>query len=42
VLDWNDPAIRFYKTLGAVPTTEWTVFRLTEEGIAKLAASKSA
>ena len=42
VLDWNDPAIQFYKKLGAEPMEEWTVFRLTEEGIAKLAASKSA
>jgi len=39
VLDWNDPAIQFYKKLGAEPMTEWTVFRLTQEGIAKLAAS---
>ena len=37
VLDWNDPAIQFYKKLGAEPMNEWTVFRLTEEGIAKLA-----
>lgn len=29
VLDWNEPAIRFYKSLGAVPMDEWTVFRLT-------------
>ncbi|HWM26295.1 MAG TPA: GNAT family N-acetyltransferase [Chthoniobacterales bacterium] len=42
VLDWNDPAIQFYKKLGAEPMTEWTVFRLTQEGIARLAASKSA
>lgn len=41
VLDWNDPAIQFYRKLGAEPLTEWTVFRLTEEGIAKLAGSKS-
>ena len=41
VLDWNDPAIQFYKKLGAEPMTEWTVFRLTQEGIAKLAESKS-
>lgn len=41
VLDWNDPAIQFYKKLGAVPMTEWTVFRLTQEGIAKLAESKA-
>jgi len=39
VLDWNDPAIQFYRKLGAEPKTEWTVFRLTEDGIAKLAES---
>ena len=38
VLDWNDPAIQFYRKLGAQPMDEWTVFRLTKEGIAKLAA----
>jgi GNAT superfamily N-acetyltransferase len=38
VLDWNDPAIQFYRKLGAEPMNEWTVFRLTEEGIAKLAS----
>ena len=37
VLDWNEPAIQFYQKLGAVPKSEWTVFRLTQEGIAKLA-----
>lgn len=42
VLDWNDPAIQFYRKLGAEPMNEWTVFRLTQEGIAKLAESKSA
>jgi GNAT superfamily N-acetyltransferase len=41
VLDWNDPAIQFYRKLGAEPMDEWTVFRLTAEGIAKLADSKS-
>jgi len=41
VLDWNDPAIQFYRKLGAAPMDEWTVFRLTEDGIAKLAASDS-
>jgi GNAT superfamily N-acetyltransferase len=30
VLDWNEPAIGFYKKLGAVPMDEWTVFRLSE------------
>jgi GNAT superfamily N-acetyltransferase len=37
VLDWNEPAIEFYKKLGAKPLDEWTVFRLTRDGIAKLA-----
>ena len=37
VLDWNDPAIQFYRKLGAQPMDEWTVFRLTREGIGKLA-----
>jgi GNAT superfamily N-acetyltransferase len=37
VLDWNEPAIKFYRRLGAAPNEEWTVFRLTREGIAKLA-----
>ena len=37
VLDWNEPAIKFYRALGAAPMHEWTVFRLTREEIAKLA-----
>jgi GNAT superfamily N-acetyltransferase len=37
VLDWNKPAIEFYRKLGAKPLDEWTVFRLTRDGIAKLA-----
>jgi len=37
VLDWNEPAIEFYRKLGAKPMGEWTVFRLTRDGIAKLA-----
>ena len=37
VLDWNEPAIQFYKKLGAVPMDEWTVFRLRRDGIARLA-----
>jgi GNAT superfamily N-acetyltransferase len=41
VLDWNDPAIQFYRKLGAEPMNEWTVFRLTQDGIAKLAGSPS-
>jgi GNAT superfamily N-acetyltransferase len=37
VLDWNDPAIQFYKKLGARPLDEWKTFRLTREGIERLA-----
>jgi len=37
VLDWNKPAIEFYRKLGAKPLDEWTVLRLTRDGIAKLA-----
>ena len=39
VLDWNEPAIEFYRKLGAKPMDEWTVFRLTRDGIGKLAES---
>src|SRR5438046_5137562 len=39
VLDWNEPAIEFYRKLGAKPMDEWTVFRLNTDGIAKLAES---
>ncbi len=41
VLDWNEPAIKFYRALGAKPMEEWTVFRLTRDGIAKLAQCES-
>jgi GNAT superfamily N-acetyltransferase len=41
VLDWNDPAIQFYRKLGAKPMDEWTVFRLTRDGIERLAAADS-
>ena len=41
VLNWNDPAIQFYRKLGAKPMDEWTVFRLTRDGIARLAQSES-
>jgi len=39
VLDWNEPAIGFYKSLGAAPMTEWTVFRLVDEPLRQLALS---
>ena len=31
VLDWNEPAIKLYKSIGAVPMDEWTVYRVTGE-----------
>ena len=37
VLDWNEPAIGFYRALGAVPMTEWTVHRLAGEALDALA-----
>ncbi|QFZ23168.1 GNAT family N-acetyltransferase [Saccharothrix syringae] len=36
VLDWNAPSIGFYKSLGAVPLDEWTVFRLTDDALTQL------
>lgn len=38
VLDWNEPAINFYKKLGAVPMKEWTIHRVSGENLLKLAA----
>ena len=40
VLDWNEPAIEFYKSLGAVPLDDWTIFRVTGDALEKLAAMK--
>ncbi len=37
VLDWNQPAIDFYKSLGAVAMDEWTVFRVSEQALTQLA-----
>jgi len=37
VLDWNTPSINFYKSLGAVPMDEWTMFRLTGDALTKFA-----
>lgn len=37
VLDWNDPAINFYRRLGAVPLSDWTVYRLSGDALTKLA-----
>jgi GNAT superfamily N-acetyltransferase len=38
VLNWNEPAIAFYKSFGAAPMSGWTTFRLTDE---KLALARS-
>ena len=38
VLDWNEPALEFYRSLGAVPMDEWTVYRLAGAALAKIAA----
>lgn len=35
-LDWNAPSIAFYKSLGAKPMDQWTIYRLEEDGIDKL------
>lgn len=37
VLDWNEPAIRFYVGLGARPMDGWTVYRVTGESLERLA-----
>ena len=37
VLDWNEPAIGFYRTMGAEPMDEWTVFRLTGDALERAA-----
>jgi GNAT superfamily N-acetyltransferase len=41
VLDWNTPAINFYRRLGAVPLADWTVFRLDERAISSLARGET-
>jgi GNAT superfamily N-acetyltransferase len=37
VLDWNEPALRFYASLGSRPMADWTVHRLTGAALAELA-----
>jgi GNAT superfamily N-acetyltransferase len=37
VLDWNAPSIGFYRSLGAGPMDEWTVYRIDDEPLARLA-----
>ncbi len=38
VLDWNEPAIRFYKALGAKPMDDWTTYRMDGDALAALAS----
>jgi GNAT superfamily N-acetyltransferase len=40
VLDWNEPAIRFYRSIGAIPLHEWTGFRLTGPALDDLASGR--
>jgi len=40
VLDWNQRAIDFYKSLGAVPMNEWTIYRVTGDALEKLARER--
>jgi GNAT superfamily N-acetyltransferase len=38
VLDWNEPALEFYRSIGAIPMTEWTVHRLAGTSLTALAS----
>jgi GNAT superfamily N-acetyltransferase len=39
VIDWNEPAINFYQSLGAEPQNEWVAYRLTGQALTDLAQS---
>lgn len=39
VLDWNTPAVDFYRSLGAQPMDEWTVYRLTGSALQRLGST---
>ena len=41
VLDWNEPAIGFYRSLGVMPLNEWTTQRLTGDALSELATPRS-
>lgn len=41
VLNWNEPAIGFYQSLGARPMDEWTVYRVDEEPLRRLASAST-
>jgi GNAT superfamily N-acetyltransferase len=38
VLDWNEPSIGFYRSLGAVPMDDWVRYRLAGEALARIGA----
>lgn len=38
VLNWNTPSIEFYTALGALPMDDWTVYRIADEALIKLAS----
>ena len=40
-LDWNEPALEVYRSIGAVPLDEWTVQRMTETALQRFAEGKS-
>ncbi|KAA8998051.1 GNAT family N-acetyltransferase [Affinibrenneria salicis] len=40
VLDWNQPAIDFYRSIGALPQEEWVRYRLDDQGIEKFATAQ--
>jgi GNAT superfamily N-acetyltransferase len=40
VLNWNEPSIRFYEALGAVPLSDWTTYRLSGEPLVKLGRNR--
>ncbi|WP_439661581.1 GNAT family N-acetyltransferase [Lentzea sp. HUAS TT2] len=39
VLNWNEPSIGFYKSLGAIPMDEWTTMRVADEALVRLGSS---
>ena len=40
VLDWNEPAIQFYRRLGAQPLHDWSIFRVSGETLQRLALAQ--
>ena len=40
VLNWNEPSIGFYRSLGAVALNDWSIFRLTGQALADVAARR--